>query len=71
MCASMGNGIRRERGGEVGYMSACLFVFVCVFVGVLCYLRKCCKGPETCSINGVINEAPREVKEREGSIRKA
>lgn len=47
MCASMGNGIRRELGwngrGEEG-------------VG-LCYLRKCCKGPETCSINGVINEA--------------
>lgn len=65
MCASMGNRIRQER--SEGYMSACLCV--CVLVGVLCYLRKCCKGPETCSINDVINEAPN--KEGEGSNRKA
>lgn len=49
----------------------CLPVCVRVFVGVLCYLRKCCKGPETCSINGVINEAKSEAKEGEGSNRKA
>lgn len=61
----------REEGKWGICLPVCLYIFVCVFVGVLCYLRKCCKGPETCSINGVINEAPREVKEREGSIRKA
>lgn len=61
----------RERRGSGVYVCLFVCVFVCVFVGVLCYLRKCCKGPETCSINGVINEAPRGAKGREGSIRKA
>lgn len=63
------NGQWDKAGEEGSGVYACLCV--CVFVGVLCYLRKCCKGPETCSINGVINEAPREAKEEEGSSTKA